>query len=795
MAKPLKIIGVIVAAIILLIAAVLVYIALFFDPNAYKPQISKAVHDATGRQLTIQGDIGLSLFPWIGMELGQVTLSNAAGFDDTPFASINGAEVKLRLLPLLKQEVEMKAVILRGLRLNLEVAKDGTSNWADLSQSGAGTTGQTPPPAPKSAPAKPAPAPAKHGGMGLAALAIGGVEVTDAQVSYDDRSSDSRYSAQQLNLITGPVTLNQPIKVSLSSHFSSNQPEVSGTLKLKGRIVADMKQFENHRLENLQLTLDFDSPAFASRGHVTLTSDLTADLGRETYKLDKLQLDADVQNAAIPNGRVAAKLSADVYADLKQPLATISNLKLNAYDLNLTGQFKAGQILGTSPEISGDLALAPFNANTLLQNLGLAVPDTADPKVLKRASLELHFSGSPSNMNIEPLALQLDDSTLDGSIHVAMAADKALPALRYELHLDAIDADRYLPPPAKGEQAKVAPPTAGAAAAGALPMELLRELDINGNLDLDQLKISGLHISQIKTHLSASNGLIRLKPEAQLYQGSYSGSAQLDARGETPKYTLDDKLTNIQAGPLLKDLMDKDLISGTGNIRSKLTTAGQTPDEMTKALNGRIDLSFTDGQIKGFNLGQMVREAKAKLKKRPPPPKDEVKGTDFTELSATLKIRNGIVYNDDLSTKAPFVRIEGKGKADLVNQQLDYLVTAAIVKSATGAGGAGLEDLRGLPIPVRITSSFSAPKIDLQYDEILKAQAKEALDREKQKLREKAAAEKEKLQQQLEAKKAAAQKKLEAEKEAARQKLKQKKQDALQKEKDKLKDKLKGLFK
>jgi AsmA protein len=795
MAKPLKIIGVIVGTIIILIAAILVYIALFFDPNAYKPQISEAVHDATGRQLTIQGDIGLSLFPWIGMELGQVTLSNAAGFDDKPFASINGAEVKLRLLPLLKQEVEMKAVILRGLRLNLEVAKDGTSNWADLGQTGADTTGQVPPPAPKSAPAKAAPAPAKPGGIGLAALAIGGVEVTDAQVSYDDRSTDSRYSAQQLNLITGPVTLTQPIKVSLNSHFSSNQPEVSGTLELKGRVVADMKQFQQHKLENMQLTLNFDSPAFDSRGKLTLNGELTADLEREIYRLDKLQLDSDIQNAALPNGRVAAKLSADVYADLKQPLATVSNLKLNAYDLNLTGQFKAGQILGTSPEISGDLALAPFNVRKLLQNLGQAVPNTADPETLKRASLELHFSGSPSKMNIEPLDLQLDDSTLDGSIHVAMAADKPLPALRYDLHLDAIDADRYLPPPAKGEQTKVAPPTAGAAAAGALPMELLRQLDINGNMDLAKLKVSGLHISQIKTHLSASNGLIRLKPEAQLYQGSYSGSAQLDARGETPKYTLDDKLTGIQAEPLIKDLMDKDLISGTGNIRSKLTTAGQTPDEMTKALNGRIDLSFTDGQIKGINLAQLLREAKAKLKKQPPPPKDEVKGTDFTELTATLKIRNGVVYNDNLSTKAPFVRIEGKGKADLVNQQLDYLVTAAIVKSATGAGGAELEELRGLPIPVRITGSFTAPDINLQYDEILKAQAKKVLAREKQKLREKAAAEKAKAQQRLEAEKEAARKKLEAEKEAARKKLEQKKEEELQKEKEKLKDKLKGLFK
>ena len=135
MAKTLKIIGMLLGAVVILIAAALIAVILFFDPNQYKPQISAVVEDATGRQLIIDGDIGLSIFPWLGMKLGEITLSNAAGFGEVPFAHLDSAEVKLKLLPLLlRHDVEMKAVTLRGLSLNLQIDQTGKTNWDDLSQ-------------------------------------------------------------------------------------------------------------------------------------------------------------------------------------------------------------------------------------------------------------------------------------------------------------------------------------------------------------------------------------------------------------------------------------------------------------------------------------------------------------------------------------------------------------------------------------------------------------------------------------------------------------------------------------
>ncbi len=795
MAKPLKIIGVLLGGIIILIAAALISIILFFDPNEYKPQISQAVEEATGRQLAIDGDIGLSLFPWLGMELGQITLSNATGFGDTPFAHIDGAEVKLKLLPLLKQEVEMRAITLRGLRLNLQIDESGKTNWDDLAQSQEAASSEQPAPKEDS----------EAGAVTLAALTIGGLEITNANVLYDDRLSNARYSVDQMNLITGPVSLNDPLDVSLNSRFSSNQPEVSGKLDFKGRIIADIIKGEKHRIENIQLTLDFDSPEFTSRGQIKLNSNIAVDLATEQYTLNNLVIDTNIENADLPSGKALAKLMANIEANLKQETASISGLKLSAYDLNIDGQVNASKIMST-PEFKGELTIAPFNARQLLKTLGQEVPETADPEVLKKVSLNLNFSGTPEAVKINPLKLMLDDTNLDGWLEADLPADKPLPAVRYSLNIDGIDADRYLPPPSEEEEVVVPPPSAGAAAAATLPMELLRDLDIDGKLGIGKFKVSGLHVSDIKTTLKAKGGVIKLMPQANLYQGSYKGDIQLDARQDEPHFNLNEALSGIEVGPLLKDLMDDDMVSGKGNITAKLTSKGHTPEDMTKALNGDISLAFKDGAVKGLNTAQIFRELKAKLKKEPAPPKDEQKGTDFTELTGTFKVINGVLHNNDLATKSPFMRINGEGTVDLVNEQLDYLVKAGIVKTEEGSGGAALDDVKGLKVPIKITGSFTAPKIDVQYDEILKAKLKQEVDRAKQELKAKADAQKAQIQAEADAKKAelqqkldAEKQKLEAEKAAAKQKLEQQaaeKEDALkQQAEDALKDKLKGLFK
>ena len=139
-----------------------------FDANRYKPQISQQVEKATGRKLDIEGNVKLTLFPWIGLSINQVTLANAQGFGPSPFAKLQALDIKVELMPLLKQQFSVDKVRLQGLYLSLQQAKDGRNNWSDLSQA---TAAETAEPVEQEQTDEAAPA------MSLAALKINGVEM------------------------------------------------------------------------------------------------------------------------------------------------------------------------------------------------------------------------------------------------------------------------------------------------------------------------------------------------------------------------------------------------------------------------------------------------------------------------------------------------------------------------------------------------------------------------------------------------------------------------------------------
>lgn len=750
MKKTFKIVAIAASSLIALLLIAVLVIAVVFNPNDYRGDIERLVNDATGRNLSINDDIELSLFPWIGISTGKVTLDNAAGFGDVKFASIDRAEVKLRLLPLLSRQVEASTVVLHGLQLDLTVADDGTTNWMDLVAEPEGdqrveaTDKQADVASTSASSGKPS------AGAGLASLMVDGVQVKDARVTYVDHTSDVRYAIKQLNLQTGPLSLNAPLDVMLSSQFKASEPAINGQIELRAMIKAD--------------------------------------LGNERYQFDDLTFNATLNGDELPGGQAEIQITSDIALDMPQQTVALSSLKLSGYGLDLSGELNIEQ-LQSEPTLQGRFSLAEFNPQAVLPAMGVELPKTTDANALSRMQLAFVLSGSMQQYKLEQLVLLLDESRIEGALQLAVS-DAPLPAVQYELRIDQLDLDRYLPPvvdeaiapvvsavsPAKGASADrvtVATPGGAVAAASTLPMQTLRELDLEGGLNIDQLKLSGLSMSALKTKMHAAQGIIRLHPiSAQLYQGEYRGDLKLDARGAQPKISLNESMQNIHVGPLLKDYMDEDKVSGVGSITAKLTAVGETQAAITQSLNGTATIAFADGAIKDFNIVQMVSEAEAKYKKRPVPPASaEMRNTDFAALNASLKIKNGVVSNSDLSIKSPFLRVGGDGQVNLVNESIDYLATIVLSKTKEGQGGKALDDLRGVKLPLRVGGTFSAPTFKPELSDALKALAKEALAKEKAKLKAKA---QEKLDKMKADERAALEEKLAAEKARLERKAKEK---------------------
>ena len=99
------------AAIVVLLVVAVFAVPAMIDWNSYEPDIAKAVHDATGRDLHIDGDISVSVLP-LSVRIGEFRLSNAPGMPTPEIISVAGIEVKLALFPLIRKSVVVESLVI-----------------------------------------------------------------------------------------------------------------------------------------------------------------------------------------------------------------------------------------------------------------------------------------------------------------------------------------------------------------------------------------------------------------------------------------------------------------------------------------------------------------------------------------------------------------------------------------------------------------------------------------------------------------------------------------------------------
>ena len=687
--KLLKILISVVVVVLGLVAVMAVALLFLVDPNDYKDQIASQVETHTGRTLSIEGDMALSIFPWLGLDIGRTRLSNAEGFGDQPMARMDAVQVRVKLLPLLRKTLEMDTVKLSGLQLNLAKKADGSTNWDDLTGAPAEDKDKDEVVSPGD----------DAGGELLGGLAIGGVEVTGAQLIWDDQSTASRYEVRELSFTTGAIEPGEPFDLDLNFSIAATQPAISGTFGLAGGIWID---------ESLQ-----------------------------AFRISEARLNADVSGESIPGGRQVISLASDIALDLEQQTLELPQLVLKALGMEITGQASGSGIGGDTPQLRGDVAIAEFSPRDVISALGQEAPVTADASVLGKADASLQWEASTSHFAATSLTAQLDDTRLGGTARVD---NFAAPAIAFDLQVDAIDVDRYLPPPSETTEAAPATPAAAAGGStGMLPVETLRGLNLDGSFKLGSLKAMNLRSTNIEFRVKAKDGLVRINPAgALMYQGKYTGDITIDARKDTPSIAMDERMAGIQAGPLLKDLTGKDTVLGKGDLAAKLIARGNTPEAMKRTLNGNVSFEFIDGAVKGVNIASLIRAAQAKLQGKPAPADSEPNQTDFAELRGTARVANGVIHNDDLSMKSPLLRIKGEGKAGLPDESIDYLLTTKIVGSLEGQGGKTLKDLKGVAIPIRIGGTFSkptwTPDLGAAVGDVVKEKAKKEIEKKSQDL-------------------------------------------------------------
>lgn len=340
----------------------------------------------------------------------------------------------------------------------------------------------------------------------------------------------------------------------------------------------------------------------------------------------------------------------------------------------------------------------------------------------KASNVRIDLKADGQKLSLNPLAAKVDESQINANIGITRFQN---PIFSFNLNVDKLDADRYI---VKSDQ-----PTTKTSGDTPIDLSALKKLNASGEAKIGWLKLANVKTQNVNIGLKAADGIATVSPfAANLYQGSMDGLLKVDARG-TPTITFRQDMKSIAIGPLLVDAINNDMLDGKGTLNVDVTTSGNTVSALKKALGGKAAVNLTDGAVKGIDIPGTLRDIKSKLalfQDKSSIGADQHKKTDFSELSASFDIKNGVAHNEDLAMKAPILRLgkgDSRGDIDIGNETINYLAKPTIVKSLKGQGGADLDSLAGLSIPIKITGSFSAPKYGMDFAGVGAAMAKSNL--------------------------------------------------------------------
>ena len=411
-----KVLGIVFAVVAVLIVAAIIILPRVFDPNDHKDRIEALVLEKTGRVLTVDGDVSLSVFPKLAIKTGHVSFSNPDGgqFGDHKMVEVESASMDVQLIPLLSKSVQAGEVILENPVVRLITLPNGTTNWEDLtsdSDAPRDTVNEAPQP----------------GAASVSDIQIQGVRVSGGSIIWDDQATETRYELNKLHVSTGPIATKRDVALEMSA-------EVSGS-DLPETIAVDIDTHANFQLEGPEVALSelmvravgatmeaqlssssmvFDGPAsILSSPSVTVDAkidgndvkttaqSLVADLGAKKVRIDSV-------DATLSSGDGSASLGTEVFE----------------FDID-AGEVRIGQTNGQAAfgANSATISLAPWS--TRLDQRQFVFDDV---------KVDADLDGLPAQVLLPSVALDTEAMSV-----VAEGASVSAEGVRASLDLSAHD--------------------------------------------------------------------------------------------------------------------------------------------------------------------------------------------------------------------------------------------------------------------------------------------------------------------------------------------------------------------
>ena len=553
--------------IVLAITAVAITLA-YIDPNDYKGSITSKLKEKTGRDIKFDGDIKLSYYPWLGLDVAGISVSNANGFGDKKFLQAKTIKARVKLLPLLRKQLEMDTLILHGATINLAKNEKGVTNWDDLikPKDKAEESSQSTP---------------------LAALVLGGIDIKDANVYWDDKQQGLEYKVTGANISTGELKFGEPIELAATLNASASKPALSADVQFKGTV------------------------AYEDSGDVLL--------------LKPMLLEAKVKGKEIPGGETLVKLSSEISVDVNKETAQINALDLTAFDTEVKGQVNATKILSGNPDVAGEIVIKGKDLAQLLKIVEIEPLASQVAKMTdKTFDINTAFNADTSrnDIDVSKLDIKLLGNNINAEIYARNLGSES-PAAKGKLKANGADfpalvkiASQFM-----GEGSKDLKSLSAELASAPKPFDVQTDFDVDlksGVIDIPSLSINALGLTasgkingkKINSDVPEING--ELKTSGKDLPLLISILAQLKGLGKDEVASLSKQLSSASKEFDIETTFNTDSKTNTVSIPALSVKAlGMTAEGNLKAKKINSDSPAFSGVLKakGPNLPLLMQIA------------------------------------------------------------------------------------------------------------------------------------------------------------------------------------------
>ena len=609
MKKIIKIIAVLLLLVVLA-AAAFIYT---FDANKYKPEIASVAQSLTGRAVTIEGDADISIYPWIGIKLNNVVIDNTTGFSKKTFARIGQFDININIVPLLQKRLDIGKLVLHDLTVDFETNLTGENNWTDLSES----------PENKDA----------LGKYGLVGLAIGGINLTDANINWLDVATGKYFKVLKASLETEAVIKDKPLPVTFKAYLESSQPEWQAA--------------------------------------VSATAELMFDEDQPVFDVKNIKLKSKAILPEEKGGSLSFAMVTDGKVNYKDATARLTNTRFSVFGLIMSGEYDVINLFSV-PTIQGPLKVKSFAAADLIKHFNIEMPPLTNESSLKNISLTAQFKTDFDAVYFDELSVQLDQNFIRGFVHIDSVANMVV---RYDLDMNQLALLDYTKATDEGEQDVFM-----------LPVDLIRSSDVEGTIDITSLMVGDVELRDFHVESQIANAILKANPITTWVNDSEIKAAiQLEAR-DKPQGQVLLKVNNVNANssinPMLVSIVGDEslIIEGMLDVDANLKTQGMSIAEHKKSANGVVRVAMKDAVLQGVDVDYLSRGVVVdyanrnnfRTRKSYAPEFTPDKRAEVKSLDASFKASNGRFNNKDLKIVTQEFTITGSGSIDFINKKLDY---------------------------------------------------------------------------------------------------------------------------